>query len=94
MSQFALHSLSFQNQRSDFDQVFIAFHTLVMPVKNKNKIHFSKNNQKRRTHRRFNVFLKKSRSTKLVKSNKSILQKKWLSENGKYLQKVREIDSY
>ena len=76
MSQFALHSLSFQNQRSDFDQVFIAFHTLVMPVKNKNKIHFSKNNQKRRTHRRFNVFLKKSRSTKLVKSNKSILQKK------------------
>ena len=59
MSQFALHSLSFQNQRSDFDQVFIAFHTLVMPVKNKNKIHFSKNNQKRRTHQRFNVFLKK-----------------------------------
>ena len=93
MSQFALHSLSFQNQRSDFDQVFIAFHTLVMPVKNKN--HFSKNNEKRRTHRRFNVFFKKSRSTKLGKSNKSILQKKnWLSENGKYSQKVREIDSY
>ena len=59
MSQFALHSLSFQNQRSDFDQVFIAFHTLVMPVKNKNKIHFSKNNQKRRTNRRFNVVFKK-----------------------------------
>jgi len=59
MSQFALHSLSFQNQRSNFDQVFIAFHTLVMPVKNKNKINFFKNNQKRRTHRRFNVFFLK-----------------------------------
>ena len=94
MSQFALHSLSFQNQRSDFDQVFIAFHTLVMPVKNKNKIHFSKNNQKKGQIGGSMFFLKKSRSTKLVKSNKSILQKNWLSENGKYSQKVREIDSY
>ena len=30
MSQFALHGLSFQNEGSNFDQVFVALHALVM----------------------------------------------------------------
>ena len=33
MSQFPLHGLTFQNQGSDFDQVFVALHTFIMPAK-------------------------------------------------------------
>ena len=35
MSQFSLHGLSFQNQGTNFDQILVAFHALVMSVKMK-----------------------------------------------------------